>query len=398
MKPPRALRMLVLAGLGPLIATPLLAQDGLYGYGGISVGNARARLNEQRAADTVLGGGVTATNLQRDRDHLAYRLFGGVQVNRVLGFEAGYFDLGNFGFNSGTSAGGTLDGKLKVQGVSFDAVATLPFTDRLAGLARAGATYAKSRGTFNGVPAVANASPSKREANPKVGLGLQYALTPSLLLRGEVERYRVNDAVGHRGNVDVLNVSLVMPFGRSAAPGPRAMAPAPMMAQASPAPEVVVAPAAPAVVAPAAMPEPVVQAAPPPAPVGEPARRRVSYSAESLFDFDASAMLPEGKRHLDTFARELEGTSFVTVTVEGHTDRLGSPAYNQALSQRRADAVKEYLVGTGKLDATKISSVGKSESQPLTKAADCVGNQQTAQLVACLQPDRRVEIEVVGSR
>jgi OOP family OmpA-OmpF porin len=391
--------MLVLAGLGPLIATPLLAQDGLYGYGGVSIGNARARLNEQRAADTVLGGGVTATNLQRDRDHMAYRLFGGVQVNHVLGFEVGYFDLGNFSFNSGTSAGGTLAGKLKVQGASFDAVATLPFTERLAGLARAGATYAKSRGTFNGVPPVADASPSKREANPKVGLGLQYAFTPSLLLRGEVERYRVNDAVGHRGNVDVMNVSLVMPFGRSAAPGPRAMAPMPMtMAQSAPAPEVVVAPPAPVIAAPAPMPEPVAQAVPPPAAVFEPARRRVSYSAESLFDFDASAMLPAGKQHLDTFARELEGTTYVTVTVEGHTDRLGSPAYNQALSQRRADAVKEYLVATGKLDASKISAVGKSESQPLTKAADCVGNQQTAQLVACLQPDRRVEIEVVGSR
>jgi OOP family OmpA-OmpF porin len=86
------------------------------------------------------------------------------------------------------------------------------------------------------------------------------------------------------------------------------------------------------------------------------------------------------------------------VTVEGHTDRLGTPDYNQRLSQERADAVKAYLVSTGKVDPMKITAVGKGESNPVTSPEACRGAAATAALIACLQPDRRVEIEVSGTR
>jgi OOP family OmpA-OmpF porin len=146
-------------------------------------------------------------------------------------------------------------------------------------------------------------------------------------------------------------------------------------------------------------PPPVVVAAPvAPVVVAPPERRRVSFSAESLFTFDKSELRPEGKAALDKFASELASTRFETITVEGHTDRLGTPAYNQKLSQRRADAVKSYLVASGKVEASKVSSVGASESKPITQAADCKGNKPSPKLIACLQPDRRVEIEVVGTR
>jgi OOP family OmpA-OmpF porin len=135
-----------------------------------------------------------------------------------------------------------------------------------------------------------------------------------------------------------------------------------------------------------------------PVVVAPPERRRVSFSAESLFTFDKSELRPEGKAALDRFAGELAGTRFETITVEGHTDRLGSQVYNQKLSQRRADAVKDYLVASGKVDAGKVSSVGASESKPITKAEDCKGSKPSPKLIACLQPDRRVEIEVVGTR
>ena len=88
----------------------------------------------------------------------------------------------------------------------------------------------------------------------------------------------------------------------------------------------------------------------------------------------------------------------MTINVEGHTDRLGSEAYNQTLSLERADAVKAYLVSSGRIPAGKISAVGKGETMPVTVAADCKGDRQSAQLVTCLQPDRRVEIEVIGTR
>ncbi|MFZ2986478.1 OmpA family protein, partial [Ideonella sp.] len=216
----------------------------------------------------------------------------------------------------------------------------------------------------------------------KLGAGVQYAFSPSLLMRGEAERYRINDSVGHHGAVTMLSVSLVVPFGRTDGPPPRAAySPPPPVAAPAPPPVVVVM----APPAPAPMPAPVVP-------------RRVSFSAESLFGFDKAQLRPEGKAALDTFARELQGTQFSTVQVEGHTDRLGTPAYNQTLSMSRAESVKSYLVTSGQVDPAKLAAVGKGETMPVTKPEDCKGNRASPALIACLQPDRRVEIEVIGTR
>ena len=125
-----------------------------------------------------------------------------------------------------------------------------------------------------------------------------------------------------------------------------------------------------------------------------PERRRVSFTADSLFGFDHAEVRPDGRTALDQFVKELAGTRYDKIVVEGHTDPLGSTAYNLKLAQERADAVKAYLVGRGGIDAAKISTVAKGESQPVTKPEDCKGERETAKLVACLQPDRRVEVEV----
>jgi OOP family OmpA-OmpF porin len=117
-----------------------------------------------------------------------------------------------------------------------------------------------------------------------------------------------------------------------------------------------------------------------------------------MFTFDQSDVRAEGKAALDGFARELEGARFEMITVTGHTDRLGSEAYNQTLSQQRAEAVKQYLVTTDRVDPMKITASGKSESEPVTKPDDCKGMKAGTALIACLQPDRRVEIEVIGTR
>jgi OOP family OmpA-OmpF porin len=144
-------------------------------------------------------------------------------------------------------------------------------------------------------------------------------------------------------------------------------------------------------------PPPVVVVTPPPPPP-PPERRRVSFSAESLFGFDQSTIMPAGKAALDTFAGELRGTTFDVVVVEGHTDRLGSEAYNQKLSAQRAETVRNYLVNAAGLEAAKVSAVGKGESQPVTAADACKGSKATRALIACLQPDRRVDVEVTGTR
>ena len=152
------------------------------------------------------------------------------------------------------------------------------------------------------------------------------------------------------------------------------------------------------VVAAAPAPPPVIVVMPAPVAPPPPVRTRVSLSAESLFGFDNSALRPEGRAALDTFVKDLAGSQYDTINVEGHTDRLGASAYNQTLSMQRADMVKGYLVASSRIEGAKVSAQGKGEMEPVTKAEDCKGNAPTPKLIACLQPDRRVDIEVVGTR
>jgi OOP family OmpA-OmpF porin len=384
MKPIHALRLLSLAGLGSLVATSSFAQDAGYYYGGLSIGQSRAKIDEPRITAALLGAGLTTTSMSRDETDTAYKLFGGYQFNPYVALEGGYFNLGKFGFTSTTVPAGTLNGQIKLQGLNLDLVGTLPLTERWSALARVGAQYARARDSFSGTGAVSvlNPNPTRNETNYKVGAGLQYAFSPSILVRAEAEHYRINDAVGNHGGVNAVSVSLVFPFGRTSEPAPRPVA----AAYVAPAPEPVAEP----VVVPPAPVAPAVVEAPP--------RRRVSFSADSLFTFDRWAVRPEGKAALDKFADDVKGTRFDVITVEGHTDRLGSPAYNQKLSLHRADAVKAYLVNPGGIDAAKITAVGKGESAPVTKPGDCKGNKPTPKLIKCLQPDRRVEVEVTGTR
>jgi OOP family OmpA-OmpF porin len=385
-----------LAATALLAAAPALAQaDATYWYGGLSAGSTRGNFDEARIASQVLGAGTGITSTNRDGRSNGYRLFGGYQMSPNFAVEVGYHDLGKFGFNATTVPTGTLNGEMKFVGASFDLLGMLPVTENLSVLARAGMHWTRTRDRFStsGAASVANPTPSRRTNNGKYGLGLQYAFTPSFLMRAEAERYRANSATGTRGDINVLSLSLVFPIGRgatrmasSSAPG-YAAAPAPM-------PEPIAAPPPPA-----PMPAPLPIAVAEPAPRAMPApRRRVSYSAESVFGFDQSLLQAQGKLALDTFVNELRGADFDSVVVEGHTDRLGSTAYNQSLSQRRADAVKAYLVDSGGVAAQKVSAKGMGESAPLPQTADCKADQARKALIACLQPDRRVDIEVVGTR
>ncbi len=398
MKSIHALRLLSLAGLGSLAAASSFAQEGGYFYGGLSIGQSRAKIDEERITANLLAAGLTTSSMARDESDTAYKLFGGYQLNRNFALEGGYFSLGKFGFTSTTVPAGTLNGQIKLQGVNLDLVGTLPLTERFSAIGRVGGQYARARDNFSGSGAVSvsNPSPSKSAFNYKFGAGLQYEFSPSFLIRGEAERYRINDAVGNHGGVNVVSVSLVFPFGRSPPPAPRPMATAPVYVAPAPAP----APPPPPPPPPPPAPPPVVVAIAPPAPVvaAPPPRRRVTFAADSLFTFDRTAIRQEGKADLDSFVHDLKGTRYDVITVEGHTDRLGSKAYNQKLSQQRAEVVKAYLVNSGGVDASKISAVGKSASAPVTKPGACKGTKPSVKLMACLQPDRRVDVEVVGTR
>lgn len=136
--------------------------------------------------------------------------------------------------------------------------------------------------------------------------------------------------------------------------------------------------------------------APAPAPVVKPASEKITLSADALFDFDKATLRSEGKSKLDELATKVQGIKLEVIIAVGHADRFGSDAYNQKLSEKRAAAVKEYLVSKG-VEANRVYTEGKGEKQPVTKADQCKGP-KSKKVVDCLQPDRRVDIEVIGTK
>jgi len=145
----------------------------------------------------------------------------------------------------------------------------------------------------------------------------------------------------------------------------------------------------------AAAPQPTPAPAVVPAPSIEP--EKIALSADELFDFDKAVLKPGGKQSLDDLVSKLDGVNYDTIVAIGYADRLGSDSYNKKLSLRRAEAVKAYLVREKGIPADKVFVDGKGEANPVT-GDTCKGDKKTKALVECLQPDRRVEVEVAGTR
>ena len=369
-------RTLGLLALSALV-TPLVQAEAPNWYIGGNAGGTAATIDDARIASSLLSSGLTTTSISdRDRDS-GYRLYAGYQFNRYWALEGGYFDLGKFGYTANTVPLGSLTGDIRLKGLNLDLVGTLPLSDRFSLLGRVGANYADANDTFTstGAVRVINPNPTKRDTNYKFGLGVQYAFNDALALRVEAERYRINDAVGNNGHVDMATIGLVYSFGgKPAAPAYRAAEPQPMrevVAVAPPAPESV------------PMPAPL----PPPAPRFE----KYSLSATELFGFDSAQLkLPQPK--LDEIANALKGDASVRqVAIIGYTDRLGSDKYNQKLSEQRALSVKNYLVSNG-IEANRLGAQGRGEANPVVMCT----NKKRADLIQCLEPNRRVEIESIA--
>ena len=123
------------------------------------------------------------------------------------------------------------------------------------------------------------------------------------------------------------------------------------------------------------------------APVVAPTATKVVLNADTFFDFDKATLKPEGRQVLDQIAAQVETINLETLIATGHTDSIGTEQYNQGLSERRANSVKEYLVSKG-VPADRVYTEGKGELSPVASNATREGRAQ----------NRRVEIEIVGSR
>ncbi len=148
-----------------------------------------------------------------------------------------------------------------------------------------------------------------------------------------------------------------------------------------PPPPVVAPPPPPPVAAPAPAP------APEPKPVAKPTSEKVTFAADAFFDFDKAVLKPEAKAKMDDLVGKTSGVALEVVIAVGHTDSTGPEGYNQKLSTRRANAVKDYLVSKG-IEKNRVYTEGKGENQPIADNKTREGRAK----------NRRVEIEVVGTR
>lgn len=145
-------------------------------------------------------------------------------------------------------------------------------------------------------------------------------------------------------------------------------------------------------------PAPVVAAVPPPAPIAAapaPVIEKVSLASDVLFEFDKAELRPAGRDELDELADRIKDAQVESVLAVGHADRIGPAQYNEKLSAERAASVKQYLAQKG-IEEQRVQTQGVGEQQPVT-GGQCKG-MTGSKLISCLQPDRRVEIEVRGTR
>jgi OOP family OmpA-OmpF porin len=333
---------------------------------GANIGQSTARIDDAKIRANLLSTGLTSATFSNDEKNIAFKLFGGYKFNRYFAVEGGYFDLGQFGYTATTVPAGSLVGTIKIKGINLDAVGMLPIDDKFSAFARVGLQYGMAKDTFANTGAVAaplNASPNKNAANLKAGIGLQYNFDKSLGLRLEGERYRINDAVGSNGDINMLSLGVIYKFGKDVPP-----------------------PVKPA-------PPPVVVAAPAPAPapvfVIVPVKIKTAEYCSILdlqFEIKQDAIQREDKEKLAVVGTFMQKYPNTTAIIEGHTDDIGTAEFNQKLSEQRAESVVSYLVNDMKIDSSRLTAVGYGSTLPIADNSTREGkqaNRRVGAVIAC---------------
>lgn len=285
-------------------------------------------------------------------DALGAGVFGGYQINKNLGLELGYDYLGNYKYDATTAVGAFSD-EVKAQLAQLTLKLGFPVTDNLD-------LYGRVGGGYGWADTKSDVYKDDSRFVMVGALGAEYAFNLDWAARLEYQYttpYGSRDDTGLRMDNGLLSLAAVYRFGQ-------------------------VAPVAPA-------------PAPEPAPAPVMVEKQFTLSSDVLFDFNKATLKPEASQALDSLYSQIEEArpKDGVATVIGHTDRIGSDAYNQKLSEQRAQTVANYLVGKG-IPAAKINVEGRGKSSPVT--GDSCVSKSKRELIVCLAPDRRVDVKVEG--
>jgi OmpA-OmpF porin, OOP family len=340
-----------LAGCAAISAPFAIAADSGW-LVGANLGQSRAQIDEERITARLLQGGFTTTSFSDDDTDFAGKIFGGYKFNKYFALEGGYFNLGKFGYTATTTPAGSLIGNIQIEGLNFDAVGILPITEKFAAFGRVGVNYADVKDQFSSTgaaPTPTNPSPDEREFNYKAGLGLQYNFTKTVAMRAEWERYRINDAVGNDGDINMYSLGVVVMFGGSEPAPKAATAPAPVVAA------------------------PLIRT------------KDVYCSVLALtYEINADEIQRDDMERLGVLVTFMKKYPETTAVIEGHTDNVGTSQKNKELSQRRAQSVKSYLVNEQKITASRLTAVGYGEERPLADNSTEEGKRQNRRINAVI--------------
>ncbi|MDZ7870657.1 MAG: OmpA family protein [Rheinheimera sp.] len=314
-------------------------------YGGASVGESRLSIDTSQLERDMQAQGLPLASLSRNTNDTGYKIYAGTSLNDYLALEGGYFRLGEVDFSAVTAAtpGGStypLAGHLRDQGANLDLVARMLLSSAFAVTARLGLTYndTDSRLDYQRPIKLDQYDRSKHYLKHKFGAGLEYQLTPAWGMRLELERYRLDDIWGDQGDMKLLSLGLVYQYGQHTAYAEPTAAPTPTTA-----------------------PEPYADPPPPAAPEAAPVLIEL---ADVHFEFNQSALTPAAKTILAQHIATLKAQPDSRVQIAGYTSASGTDAYNQQLSERRAQAVLDYLTNAGGLTPARLTSIGYGEASP----------------------------------
>lgn len=337
--------------------SPFAMADDSFWYLGGNIGQSRARIDNERITAQLQAAGLATSSIKDESHDTAFKLFGGYQLNKNFALEAGYFNLGKFGYMATTIPPGTQTGNIKLQGLNIDAVGIMPINDKFSAFGRLGMQYAQAKDEFTGTGAVgtpANPNINFKRGNYKAGVGVQYDFNLNLGMRAEAERYRIDDGVGNLGDINMYSVGLVYRFAEKK-PAPKAAAPARVVAA-----------------APVFIVVPVVK------------KQQYCSILDLSFEIKQENVDRGDKEKLAVVGTFMNKYPDTTAVIEGHTDNVGTNEYNQKLSQERADSVVKYLVDELHVAPSRLSAVGYGETRPIADNSTEEGKQANRRIEAVI--------------